>query len=179
VISGESTVRSWQSQLHPRAGHVIDWFSIPLRLPVCGRLLKKLSIKGEFVSLSTNRHSFVTTFLGVTRGALVCWPFTAIADEARAPPVSRPDTVLVTAKRRPETVPDEQLKMQAETALHDDPYFYDEHVTVTVKNGVVHLQGIVFDDGDAQAARLIVKRKVAGARRVVNELEICACDGGA
>jgi hypothetical protein len=53
--------------------------------------------------------------------------------------------------------------------------YTDDHVHCT---GVVHLEGIAFDDGDAQAARLIIKRKVAGARRVVNELEICACDGG-
>jgi hypothetical protein len=44
---------------------------------------------------------------------------------------------------------------------------------------IVFLEGIVFDDGDAQAARLIVKRKVAGAKRVVSKLEICACDAGA
>jgi osmotically-inducible protein OsmY len=113
------------------------------------------------------------------RGGLVCWPFAAIADEARAPPVSHVDTVVVTTKRLPELVPDEQLKIQVETALHDDPYFYNEHVTVTVKNGVVHLEGIVFEDGDAQDAKRIIKRKVAGVRRVVNELEICACDGGA
>jgi hypothetical protein len=131
------------------------------------------------VFLSTNRPSFVRAFLGVMCAVLVCWPFTALADEARAPPVGHPATVVVTAKRAPEIVPDEQLKIQVETALHDDPYFYDEHVTVTVKDGVVFLEGIVFDDGDARAARLIVKRRVAGAKRVVNKLDICTCDAGA
>jgi osmotically-inducible protein OsmY len=67
--------------------------------------------------------------------------------------------------------------MAVETALHSAPYFYDGHVTVTVKDGVVHLQGVVFDAWDLQVARRISK-KIAGAKRVVNELEICSCDGG-
>jgi osmotically-inducible protein OsmY len=72
---------------------------------------------------------------------------------------------------------DEAVKQQVETALHTDPYFYDGHVTVIVKDGVVHLQGVVFDAWDLQVARRISK-KIAGAKRVVNELEICSCDGG-
>ena len=88
-----------------------------------------------------------------------------------------PETVIVTAKKLPEPVPDEVVSERVQMALHSDKYFYDGHVTVTVKNGVLYLRGIVFDESDLRLARLI-SRRVAGVKRVVNELEICTCDGG-
>jgi len=88
------------------------------------------------------------------------------------------DEIVVTAKRRTEAVPDEELKREVETALHEDRYFFDEHVTVTVKNGVDYLRGIVFDYGDMQSAKRIVRKMAVGVKRIVNELEICSCDGG-
>jgi len=84
--------------------------------------------------------------------------------------------VRITAEKQ---APDEEVKRQVETALHDDPYFYDEHVTVTVTNGVVHLEGMVFDASDIPAAVRIIRKKVGDAKRVVEKLEICTCDGGA
>jgi osmotically-inducible protein OsmY len=68
-------------------------------------------------------------------------------------------------------LPDEVLKEQVETVLHDDPYFFGEHVTVTIRNGVATLQGIVFDDWDLRNA-IRLSRKVPGVKRVVNDLEI-------
>jgi osmotically-inducible protein OsmY len=103
---------------------------------------------------------------------LAYWATSVAADQARVSGV--PATIVVTGQK---PVADEEVKQQVETALHTDPYFYDGHVTVTVINGVVHLQGVVFDNSDMQAARRISK-KIAGAKRVVNELEICSCDGG-
>jgi osmotically-inducible protein OsmY len=88
------------------------------------------------------------------------------------------EPIVVTARRLPEALPDEVLRTRVESALHADPYFYDEHVTVTVKNGIVRLEGIVFDVGDMQDARRIIRKKVPGVKRVVNDLEICACNGG-
>jgi osmotically-inducible protein OsmY len=79
--------------------------------------------------------------------------------------------VLVTAKKRPDAVPDEILTEQVEVALHSDPFFYDEHVTVTVKNGVVLLEGVVFDDSDVGDAIRIAK-KIAGVKYVVADLYI-------
>jgi osmotically-inducible protein OsmY len=79
--------------------------------------------------------------------------------------------MVVTAKRRPEVVPDEELTKRVEAVLHDDPYFYDEYVTVTVKNGVATLQGIVFDEWDLRQAIRLAKR-ISGVKRVVNDLEI-------
>jgi osmotically-inducible protein OsmY len=48
---------------------------------------------------------------------------------------------------------------------------YDAHVTVTVKNGVVTLHGIVFDDWDLRTA-LRIARRAPRVKRVVNDLEI-------
>jgi osmotically-inducible protein OsmY len=84
---------------------------------------------------------------------------------------TRLDTIVVTAKRHREPVPDAEVQEQVETALHSDPFFYDEHVSVTIKNGVVTLHGIVFDDWDLRAAMRIAK-KMPGVRQVVNDLEI-------
>lgn len=77
------------------------------------------------------------------------------------------DSILVTARR----LADEEIKKQVEEALHTDPYFYDGHVTVTIKDGVVTLSGVVFDEWDLRTAKRIAKR-IAGVRRVVDDLEI-------
>jgi osmotically-inducible protein OsmY len=116
--------------------------------------------------------------LAAILGGLCSWAPAESVDNLGAPPVKSLQTIVVTAKRVPETVPDEVVQIRVETALHDDPYFYGEHVTLMVKNGVVHLRGIVFDAGDIQDVRRIIRKKVSGAKRVVNELEICTCDGG-
>jgi len=97
--------------------------------------------------------------------ALACGAFPVCAGEAAAPPLK---TVVVTGKM---IVPDAEVKKQVETAMRSDPYFYDGHVTVTIKNGVVTLQGMVFDEWDLRAATRISK-KVAGVKRVINELDI-------
>jgi osmotically-inducible protein OsmY len=110
--------------------------------------------------------------------ALCCWSGAAHAGGASRQAAATLDTIVITAKKIPEVVPDEVVKTRVETALHDDPYFYDGHVTITVKNGVVHLQGMVFDAQDMQDVRRIIRKRVAGVRRLVNELEICSCDGG-
>ena len=128
--------------------------------------------------LSTNRASCVCAMLAAILGGLCSWAPAESADDLGAPPVKLLETIVVTAKRVPETVPDEVVQIRVETALHEDPYFYGEHVTITVKNGVVHLQGIVFDAGDIQDVRRIIRKKISDVKRVVNELEICTCDNG-
>jgi osmotically-inducible protein OsmY len=120
----------------------------------------------------------LTGAMAALLGALGYLASAAGADTADAPAAKSLGTVVITAKRLPETVPDELVKQRVETALHDDPFFYDGHVAITVKNGVVHLLGIVFDAADIQDARRIIRKKVAGVKRVVNELQICSCDGG-
>lgn len=81
------------------------------------------------------------------------------------------DTVVVTAQRRAQAVADEEVMNRVEAALRADAYFYDEHVVVTVKNGVATLHGIVFDDWDLRQAMRLA-RKIAGVKRVVDDLEI-------
>ena len=57
------------------------------------------------------------------------------------------------------------------TSVSADPYFFDEHVTVTVKNGVALLEGVVFDEWDERQAIRIAK-KIAGVKRVVTDFDI-------
>lgn len=127
---------------------------------------------------SNNRTSYVGILFRTTLVALCFWASAVSANDEGSPAATPLETIVVTAKKLPDTVPDTIVKKQVETALHDDRYFYDGHVTVTVKNGIVHLEGIVFDIGDIQNARRIIRREVSGVKRVVNELEICSCDGG-
>jgi osmotically-inducible protein OsmY len=58
-----------------------------------------------------------------------------------------------------------------QTALHADPYFYDEHVTVSVEQGAVVLSGFVLSSLDLQDAMRIA-RKAAGDNQVVDNLSI-------
>jgi osmotically-inducible protein OsmY len=58
-----------------------------------------------------------------------------------------------------------------QAALHADPYFYDEHVTVSVEHGAVVLRGFVFSDSDLLDA-IRIASKAAGDRRVVDNLII-------
>jgi osmotically-inducible protein OsmY len=79
--------------------------------------------------------------------------------------------ILVTARKNADAAADARVATAAEAALHADPFFYDAHVTAAMKNGVLTLHGIVFDDWDLRDA-LRIARKVAGVQRVVNDLEI-------
>jgi osmotically-inducible protein OsmY len=81
---------------------------------------------------------------------------------------SRPlDTIVVSARR----LADEQIRIQVETALRNDPTLMSNHLDVSIKDGVVTLSGLVFDDWDLRLARRAAKR-VPGVKRVVNDLEI-------
>lgn len=66
---------------------------------------------------------------------------------------------------------DEQLRARVQAALGSDPYFYDEHVTVSVQNGDIHLRGFVSSDWDLLDA-IRIARKAAGQHRVVDNLSI-------
>jgi hypothetical protein len=121
--------------------------------------------------LSPSRRSSVEALLGGICAGLICLTPSASAQSVSAPGAGRLDPVVVTAKRQFDPVADEKMKEQVEEALHSDAFFYDAHVTVTIKNGVATLRGIVFDDWDLRQAMRISKR-VAGVRRVVNELEL-------
>jgi len=86
------------------------------------------------------------------------------AAEKPDPPLKE---VVISATRQA----DEQVTQQVEETLTNDPWIYAEHITVTTRNGVVRLQGIVADTGEwFRILRLC--RKIPGARRVANELEL-------
>jgi len=78
--------------------------------------------------------------------------------------------IVVTAKRS-----DEAMAAKVEAALKQNPYIFSDHVTVTAKNGVVRVAGVVNDLNDLLAI-LRVARRVAGKGRVVNEIEYQAVD---
>jgi osmotically-inducible protein OsmY len=66
---------------------------------------------------------------------------------------------------------DSALRARVESALQADPYFYDGHVTVSVQNGDVRLDGFVSSAWDLLDAMRIA-RKAAGSRRVIDNLSI-------
>ncbi len=66
---------------------------------------------------------------------------------------------------------DETLRKRVKDALHSDPYFYDEHVTVSVENGAVVLRGIVSSEWDLLDA-VRIARKAAAKRRLIDDLSI-------
>jgi hypothetical protein len=100
-----------------------------------------------------------------------CCAIAVGADVAVAPPGTQLDAIVVTGKKFPEVVPDAEVKQRVETAMRSDPFFFDEHITITIKDGVVTLHGIVFDDWDLRTARRIAKR-IPGVKRVINDLEM-------
>ena len=84
--------------------------------------------------------------------------------------------VVIQAERQ---AADEQVTQQVQKTLTDDPWIYAEHIMVTTENGVVRLEGIVGDTGE-RFRILRLCRKIPGARRVVDALEMPAndADGG-
>ena len=101
--------------------------------------------------------------------ALACCAVPVFAADIVPSPGSNLNSVVVTGKRIP--VPDAEVKERVETAMRSDPYFPDEHVTVTIKDGVVTLHGFIYDEWDLRVAMRIA-RKIPGVKRVVNDLEI-------
>ena len=76
--------------------------------------------------------------------------------------------IIVTGKK---IVDDELVSRQVATALHSDPNVLDDHITVTVKNGIVTLHGIALDYWDVRAMRRL-SRRVAGVKRVVDDIDV-------
>jgi osmotically-inducible protein OsmY len=77
------------------------------------------------------------------------------------------DPIVVTAQR----LADERLKAEVELALQGDASLFAGHIDVSIKNGVLTLSGLVFDDWDMRIARRVAKR-IPGVKRVINDLEI-------
>jgi osmotically-inducible protein OsmY len=88
-----------------------------------------------------------------------------------APASSGSASIAASTAQGADRLTDEELKKRVKAALHNDPYFYDEHVTVSVEKGVVVLRGFVFSDWDLRDAIRIAK-KAAGDRQVIDNLTI-------
>jgi len=113
-----------------------------------------------------------TMRFGVIFAALIGWTTWVDAQNAQISAQSSLEPIVVTARKRAFIVPDAVLKSRVESALHDDPFFPDAHVDVTVRNGIAYLDGIVAELADVTAAKHIAKR-IPGVRRVVvSDLDI-------
>ena len=105
------------------------------------------------------------TLLGA---ASYCEAQHAEAVQHAAPKPEAPlDEVVINATR----TSDEQITRHVQESLTADPWIFAEHITVTTQNGVVRLEGIVGDTGELFRV-LRLARKIPGARRVINELEM-------
>ncbi len=91
-----------------------------------------------------------------------------LADPISAGPTPQ---VIVSADRAADPV----LQAKIETVLRDDPYIFSDHVTVRAENGVVRVEGIVYNVQDMRRI-LYLARRIAGKRRVVNLLELVVED---
>jgi osmotically-inducible protein OsmY len=88
-----------------------------------------------------------------------------------APAVTRSSSVPASLQQGTNAMTSEELQQRVTAALHADPYFPDEHVSVSVDRGAVVLHGFVFSGWDVEDA-LRIARKAAGSRRVVDNLSI-------
>jgi osmotically-inducible protein OsmY len=77
------------------------------------------------------------------------------------------DEVVVTAARQSDAV----IAAKLTAAVQDDPYIFGDHITVTVENGVVRLEGVVTDLSDLHRV-LRLARRIGGKRSVANYLEL-------
>jgi osmotically-inducible protein OsmY len=97
--------------------------------------------------------------------------FGAGAARAAAAQESPLPTIAIPATPERARVADQLLQTKIENALLSDPYFYSAHVTVSVKNGTVFLEGFVFSDWDLRDA-LRIATKASNGGRVVDNLTI-------
>src|SRR5271156_6686886 len=104
--------------------------------------------RAEKVTMNTwtNRRRAVAAFAGaVGLGACGAVQAGAPASGPSSGAETRPlDTIVVTAQR----LADERLRAEVESALHNEPMLMSDHLEVSIKNGVVTLTGMVFDDWD-------------------------------
>jgi osmotically-inducible protein OsmY len=108
-------------------------------------------------------------------GSIACGS-SGLAMQARAqnvytPASSQPVSVTAPPTQSADSFADAKLAKRVKNALHSDPYFDDEHVTVSVENGAVVLRGSVGSEWDLRDAIRIASR-AAGDKRVVDNLSL-------
>jgi osmotically-inducible protein OsmY len=117
------------------------------------------------------RPLILCAYLGVAACGLAGFATTVGAQSTALPPASQSDSAAVSAMPGSAVPADEELKERVQAALHAAPYFYDQHVTVSVGRGGVVLNGFVFSDWDLQEA-IRIARQAAGDRPVIDNLSI-------
>ena len=110
-------------------------------------------------------------FLGSTAFGSVGFATRAGAQNVDAPASNQSASLTAPSAQGADSVTDEKLIKRVKGALHADPYFYDEHVTVSVENGAVVLRGFVSSDWDLRDAMRIASQ-AAHHRTVVDDLSI-------
>jgi osmotically-inducible protein OsmY len=121
--------------------------------------------------LGKRRAVIVCVCLGAAASGLGGFAAPAGAQTAVAPPSSASASVAVSAIPVTAASADRELAGRVRSALHADPYFYDEHVSVSVEDGAVVLSGFVFSDWDLRDA-IRIARAAAGDRPVIDNLSI-------
>jgi osmotically-inducible protein OsmY len=123
------------------------------------------------MNISRKREIWSFVFLGPLVCGLGGFATRVDAQDAAAPAVSRSNSIAASETQSAAWVADEELRNRVKAALHADPYFYDEHVTVSIEQGAVVLRGFVYSDWDLRAA-IRIARKAAGDKHVVDNLSI-------
>jgi osmotically-inducible protein OsmY len=131
-------------------------------------------VKFEELTMKTyhgERTLVSRAFLGSIVFGLAGFAAQARAQSAVTLPVNPPAALTAPSTQNAKAGADEKLRKHVQEALHTDPYFYDEHVTVSVEKGAVVLRGFVTSDWDLRNA-IRIANKAAGDRRVVDNLSI-------
>ena len=113
-----------------------------------------------------NRHSMKKVLTPLGFCVAVGWAASSHAQPGLLDPALT--EIIVTGKK---IVDDELVSRHVAAALHSDPSVLDDHITVTVRNGVVTLHGIALDYWDVRAMKRL-SRHVAGVKRVVDDIDV-------
>jgi osmotically-inducible protein OsmY len=124
------------------------------------------------MSISSRKLLLINcAFLGSTAFGSVGFAERAGAQDVDTPALSQPASATLPSTQSADSIADVKLEKRVRVALHSDPYFYDRHVTVSVENGAVVLQGFVSSEWDLLDA-IRIASKAAGDRRVIDNLSI-------
>jgi hypothetical protein len=123
------------------------------------------------------RHRMLTG-LGISARlaciTVLCWRAEA-ADQPAKPRTSELAPIVITGQRLPPNASDEEVTRAVVQSIAEDPWIFADHVTITTRNGVVYIEGVVFDEWDLYHI-LDRARKIAGRRKVVDDLEFHMVD---
>jgi osmotically-inducible protein OsmY len=124
--------------------------------------------------MNTSRRELILIccgFFGASSFGVAGLATQASAQDVAAPALNQSASVTISSTQGADRMSDEKLRKRVKDALHSDPYFYDEHVTVSVENGAVVLRGFVSSEWDLRDAVRIAS-KAAADRRVIDNLSI-------